>query len=286
MTSSEISPLKKALQSGAAGFGAMSVQVTALMWLRTTVNYQYRHGGTGRAALRRMYREGGVRRLYSGYAAAMLQAPLARFGDVASYTAVQQRLGDSCPVWQSTGLASLASASWRLGLMPLDSLKTSMQVHGGRAGLGVLRDKVRRSGPGVLFHGYLGTAGANMLGYYPWFFTFGWLDRQLPVPGEDAGVLAPLARHATMGLAASAASDTASNAARVLKTYRQTAPAPVGYAEAAQAIVRSEGWRGLLGRGLGTKLVSNGIQSATFAVAWKYFEKLFRQRDAAAAEQQ
>ncbi len=55
MTSSEISPLKKALQSGAAGFGAMSVQVTALMWLRTTVNYQYRHGGTGRAALRRMY---------------------------------------------------------------------------------------------------------------------------------------------------------------------------------------------------------------------------------------
>lgn len=277
--------IEHALRSGASGLAAMAAQVTGLMWLRTTINHQYRHGGTGLATLRALHREGGVPRLYRGYAAAMLQAPLSRFGDTACYTAAR-RWGDDregTPVWQTTAVASLGSSLWRLGLMPLDSLKTSMQVHG-KSGGAVLRQKIRVAGPGVLYHGYLGTAGATMLGYYPWFFTFGYLDRVLP-PADPERPVAGLCRHAGMGFGASLVSDTVSNAARVTKTYRQTHPTPISYADAARRMIASDGWRGWLGRGLRTKWAANGIQSATFAVAWKHLESRLSAGDESRREQ-
>ncbi len=73
---------KEALRGGVPGMLAMVGQVSTLMWLRTTVNYQYAHGGTSmRAALAALWKQGGVRRLYSGVSVALLQAPLSRFGD-------------------------------------------------------------------------------------------------------------------------------------------------------------------------------------------------------------
>jgi len=35
----------KAIKSGTAGASAMAVQVTSLMWMRTTMNYQFKNGG-------------------------------------------------------------------------------------------------------------------------------------------------------------------------------------------------------------------------------------------------
>ena len=37
-------------------------------------------------------------------------------------------------------------------------------------------------------------------------------------------------------------------------------------------IVAADGWQGLLCRGLGTRLIANALQSALFAVVWKYIE--------------
>jgi hypothetical protein len=39
------SMLVKAIKSGAAGATAMTIQVTSLMWMRTTMNYQFKNGG-------------------------------------------------------------------------------------------------------------------------------------------------------------------------------------------------------------------------------------------------
>ena len=82
---------KRALGGGAAGASAMFIQVSSLMWLRTTMNYQYRHGTTTTIALKHLYNEGGrgiwgIRRFYRGYAPAIAQGPLARFGDTAANT--------------------------------------------------------------------------------------------------------------------------------------------------------------------------------------------------------
>lgn len=48
----------------------------------------------------------------------------------------------------------------------------------------------------------------------------------------------------------------------------------VGYVTAAKRIVEAEGWRGLFGRGLGTRLITNGLQGLLFSVLWKLFADL------------
>ena len=54
----------RALGGGIPGAAAMGIQVGSLMWLRTTMNYQYRHGTTTTQAMRHLYKEGGIARFY------------------------------------------------------------------------------------------------------------------------------------------------------------------------------------------------------------------------------
>ena len=56
-----------------AGMAAMGIQVLSLMWLRTTVNYQYRHGSSMTTAFKTLYKDGGVVRFYRGLAPALFQ---------------------------------------------------------------------------------------------------------------------------------------------------------------------------------------------------------------------
>ena len=64
------SSFEKAFKGGVAGSCAMATQVCSLMWLRTTMNYQYRYGTTTSEALKKLYIEGGIRRFYRGIAPA------------------------------------------------------------------------------------------------------------------------------------------------------------------------------------------------------------------------
>lgn len=80
---------KRALGGGLPGMAAMTVQVVSLMWLRTTVNYQYRYGTSTREALKTLYKDGGVRRFYQGLAPALLQARIA-FGCMLLYSTLMQ----------------------------------------------------------------------------------------------------------------------------------------------------------------------------------------------------
>merc|ERR1712151_402812 len=76
-------------------------------------------------------------------------------------------------------------------------------------------------------------------------------------------------RNAVIGFASAAVSDTCSNSLRVLKTTRQTALEPIGYMESAKAIIDKEGYAGLFGRGLKTRILTNGIQGTLFTIGWK-----------------
>jgi hypothetical protein len=61
------------------------------------MNYQYRYGTTTRQAATTLYRDGGYRRYYSGLGAALVQAPVARFGDTAANVGIIALL-DSNPI--------------------------------------------------------------------------------------------------------------------------------------------------------------------------------------------
>ena len=269
--------LKRAMGGGLAGAAAMVVQVTTLMWIRTTMNYQYRYGmGTGEA-LRTLWAEGGVPRFYRGLLPALAQGPLSRFGDTAANIGALTLLDHypqtkDMPVAVKTIFASAAAASWRILLTPLDTVKTIMQVEG-KDGIAKLRAKARVNGPFVFYHGALGASAATFAGHYPWFATYNTLDAKIPVPQE---LTYRLMRNASIGFCASAISDTVSNSLRVLKTYRQTSTEAVSYGDAAREIIKQDGVAGLFGRGLKTRILANGMQGMMFSVMWKYFDSIIK----------
>ena len=273
VTSSQIleKAFKRALGGGVSGAFAGVMQVLLLMWLRTTMNYQYRNGGGTRDALQALYTEGGLPRFYRGVSFALVQTPLSRFGDTAANSGVLALLAASdLPVGVRTAIASAAASVWRIGLTPLDTVKTTLQVQGAD-GYAQVMAKVEREGAAVLFQGALANAAASFVGNYPWYLVFNSLNEALPLaPAEDLPL--KLCRSALLGISAACVSDTVSNSIRVLKTTRQTSAETIGYREAIERIVEQDGWAGLFGRGLGTRLVTNALQASLFTVVWKLGE--------------
>jgi hypothetical protein len=103
----------------------------------------------------------------------LLQGPLSRFGDTAANTGVltlldHLELTRELPVGVKTIAASGSAALFRIFLMPIDTVKTTMQVTGK---FGAVVDKVKLGGPIVLYNGSLAAASATFVGHYPWFFT-------------------------------------------------------------------------------------------------------------------
>lgn len=270
---------KKALGGGKAGASAAVVQVLSLMWLRTSMNYQYRYGGNLSESLQKLWQEGGIRRLYQGLPFAIVQGPLTRFGDTAANVGVLALL-EALPLTQDlplplkTGCGSLAAGAWRIVLMPLDASKTALQVQG-EDGLNQLLERVKVAGPGSLYKGALAQAAATAAGHFPWFLTYNFLNAELPVVQDD--LFLSLVRAASVGMAASCVSDCVSNSFRVIKTTKQTSQlseiGDLSYPEVVSMIVEKDGWAGLLGRGLQTRLLTNAIQGAAFSVLWKYFQQ-------------
>jgi len=263
------------IKAGIAGAGAMSIQVGALMWMRTTVNYQYRTGNNMMTSFKNLYREGGVRRFYRGVGPALIQAPLSRFGDTATNAAVISFLEPyDLPIWLKTAAASVGAAMWRLNLMPIDTLKTTMQVEG-KQGVALLKNKFRESGIRVLYNGAGATFAATWVGHYPWFVTYNTLDNYLPKYDPSTDHLSyKFGRSAVIGFSASLISDTSSNAIRVCKTFKQTYAKQISYPQIVRKIVTEGSVSDLLFRGLKTKLISNGIQGMLFTVIWKQMKEI------------
>lgn len=206
---------QKALGGGLGGAVAGACQVLALMWLRTVMNYQYRHGGSLRNALSILYSQGGIGRFYQGVSFALVQTPLSRFGDTSANIGMLTLfalVAPAVPLSVRTACGSAAAAFWRLLITPLDTCKTTMQVEGKHAYELLLR-KVHSDGVGILWNGAIANAVANFVGSYPWFLTFNMLDEVLPQP-EHRAIAMRLLRSAFMGCVATGVSDVVSNSAR------------------------------------------------------------------------
>ena len=259
------------------------------MWLRTSMNYQYRYGGNLTSSLQTLWNEGGIPRLYQGLPFAIVQGPLTRFGDTAANVGILALLEttpetQALPLPVKTALGSAMAGLWRIILMPVDSSKTVMQVEGAD-GLKNLWSLVRTDGPSVLYQGALASAAATAAGHFPWYLTYNYLNDILPQVASSEDLLLSLGRSAVMGFGASCVSDTVSNSLRVIKTTKQTARLggskdgegasnkEISYPEVVKIILEQDGVVGLFGRGLQTRLITNSIQGAVFSVLWRYFQQ-------------
>lgn len=265
--------LGKAWTGGQAGAGATMIQVLSTMWLHTAMNYQYRYGGSLGSALKTLTDEGGIYRLYQGLPFALVEEPLERFGITAANVGVLALL-DAIPstaglsISIKTAVVSICAGAWRILIMPVDTTKVALQVRGPR-GFKWLRLNVLKKGPGPLFRGAITTAVSTAVGSWPWLMTYNSLDAALPIPGEGR-VLLSLLRSAFLGLSASCACGIVTNSLKVVKTTQQTTD--LSFQEAVKMVVEADGIKGLFGRGLKTRLLTNGIEGCIFSVFWRYFQ--------------
>ena len=255
-------------------------------------------------AISTLWKEGGVGRFYKGVGFAIIQNPLSRFGDTAANTgvlAVMDVYFPDAPVAVKTALASVGGATWRILLTPVDTFKTTLQVQGNTA-FNLLRQKVATNGigqartslarsrlflvtsrlrrlafpPFQLYSGAIANFTANWVGNYPWFVTFNYLQGVVPKQTETKK---KLVRNAAIGIASSCVSDTVSNSLRVIKTVKQTnVDAKASYVDVVKAVLAKDGLKGLFGRGLQTRLITNICQSMVFSVAWKAIEEELTRR--------
>ena len=158
----------------------MAIQVSSLMWMRTTMNYQFKHGGSFGPTIRTLYGEGGVVRFYRGIVPALVIGPISRFGDTAANmlaTTLSESTPSlkSLPIFMQTSLGSVLAGLWRLTTLPVDAWKTSKQVYG-TEGLKVLAAKFKTHGVSAYYQGGVASALATMVGHYPWFLTNNYLE--------------------------------------------------------------------------------------------------------------
>jgi hypothetical protein len=271
---------RRAGEGGLAGAAAMAINVCSLMWIRTAINYQYRYGTSTTQAFKTLYADGGIPRFYRGLLPALLQGPLSRFGDTAANTGMLTLLDafestEKLPVAVKTVSASVAAGLFRILLMPIDTFKTTMQVEG-KDGIKKLMAKFRTSGPSTFFQGALASAAATFVGHYPWFFVYNYLSSVLPKYDDTPR---KLGRSALIGFCSSAVSDCCSNSIRVIKVYKQSNAEKISYPEALRRVLAEDGVMGLLGRGLQTKIIANGLQGLMFSVLWKLIDEQFFKKD-------
>ena len=228
----------------------MFVNVGSLMWLRTTVNYQYRYGTSTSTAFKKLYRDGGIRRFYHGVGPALIQGPLSRFGDTAANAGIMALMDSNentknlSPMIK-TAAASITAASWRIFLMPIENIKITLQVEG-KDGIKKFKTKVGKVGPRAFYHGGLAAASATAVGHYPWFATYNSLQHYIPKPDQDE-TFKKFGRNAFIGFVSSAVSDTTSNSIRVIKVYKQANSTNLSYLQCAKEVVKADGILGLFG---------------------------------------
>ena len=125
-------------------------------------------------------------------------------------------------------------------------------------------------GPSALYSGSFAAASVTFVGHYPWFTTYNFLSENIP---KQESQIKELARRALIGFCCSAVSDTCSNSIRVVKVYKQSYPEQISYGKVVSNVLQESGVRGLLFRGLETKILSNGLQGILFSILWKHFEE-------------
>lgn len=259
-----------AVKAGFPGAAAAAAQSASFMWISTVAAFQYRSGSCMSEAFRTLYAQGGISRFYSGLFPTVMHVTLCRFGDTtANVMAMNHVPSESIPL--KTAIASVIAAGWRAILLPLETVRSNLQVKGPISGRLALHQRLSTVGLAGMYSGATASFSAGLLGHFPFFCTVNVLSNAVPLSG-DASTAQKISRNGGMGFLASMCSDVVTNGFKIVATNKQTSRKPMSYYETAQKIISRDGLFALVTRGLKTRMIGNGLQGATFVLLWKEIE--------------
>ena len=256
------------IKSSLAGSTAGIIQLTSLFWLKTLTKHQYRHGTSLPVSFLQLYKEKDILRFYRGFTPNLLKVSLGKFGDAALYTYFHQSdFNYLSNEWRTTYIA-FTSSFIKFNLMPLDTYTNMYQVRG-KEGVNVMKQKIKKNGMKVLYNGSTAYFLSNFIGNASWFYTLDFLNSKFYKCYHKKD---DTKKNMIIGFGCSTISDLLTNPIRILKTYKQSNKENITYLQALKEIKESKGLVNFYFRGLGTKLILNGLNSGLFLVLWKKFE--------------
>ena len=260
---------KSSTKAFKTGFAGGALQVSALLWLRTANNYQYKHGTTLSNTMKTLYSQGGILRFYRGYIPSLFLGSSIKFGEINAYYYSKQ-----CNFNELEKLVFISSISSFLKLMfvPIDTLDIFLQVEG-KKGIQSLKNKVNNKGVRVLYYGLTPWITSNFISTFCWYNIHNYLDDKFKDKCKEG--LEFNIKNGVIGLSASVVSDTITNPLRILKIYKQSNTNEVSYTETYKNIIKTRGPSELFLRGLKTRLMIHGLQNVFFVLVWKNLEKVF-----------
>ena len=126
---------------------------------------------------------------YRGVSFALINAPLSRFGDTAANMTALTCLEDSSlNKAQKTFVGSLGAGLWRLTVIPVDAFKSHLQVHG-KDGMKILKGKIKTNGFKTLYNGSSAAFSGTVVGHFPWFYTYNYLQENAPYKNTDSSII-------------------------------------------------------------------------------------------------
>eukprot|EP00045_Choanoeca_perplexa_P011049 m.115492 g.115492 ORF g.115492 m.115492 type:complete len:280 (-) comp15495_c0_seq2:2105-2944(-) len=263
-------------REGLCSAQAMVFNILALMWLQTVLNYQYRHSISAKAAIKELYKEGGIPRFYHGLPVALIQGPLSRGVSAAANFAtlalmLQYPSTANLPTVVVTAVSSLGVALFRLLHYPLDTLKTMSQVEGEDA-IAALRNKIRHHGYRALWHGASFGVLCNVVHHTVWFSCFNHL-RAIVVPLGLSTLHVGFA-NLLIGALAAVVTDVVSNPLSVVQVYKQSHTKATSYRQIVSTLVAENGYSSLFTSGLSTRIWIDLLSSAVFTALWRWLADL------------
>jgi len=258
--------LKSSLASSSAGI----IQLSSLFWLKTIIKHQYRYGMSPLVSFKQLSMDKDKFRFYRGYTPNLIKTVFGKFGDAAFYNYFHREEFNSLSNIERSSYISFASSFLKFNLMPLDTYTNMYQVRGNKGKI-IMKEKLGKDGIKVLYNGSGAYLLSNLLGNTSWFFTMDYLNNiyyEKDIKKND------IKKNLGIGFASSTVSDLITNPIRILKTYKQSNKENISYNTALKEIINSKGLFNLYYRGLPTKILLNGFNSAIFLVLWKKFENI------------
>lgn len=175
------------------------------------------------------------------------------------------------PIFVQTAFGSVIGGLWRALILPINTWKTSKQVHG-KDGLKILLGKTKTYGVSAFYQGGAAEILSTSLSHYSWFVIHNYLELLLPKYSYKDEFSNAVLRSAVVGFLSTLGTDLVVNSFRVVKTFKQTANENLSYGQVFSQIIEKDGVSGIFLRGLLTKIIMNSIQGITFTVSWKFME--------------
>ena len=154
-------------------------------------------------------------------------------------------------------------------MMPLDNIDYMLQTNGKEA-YEIMKTKIKNNGFRVLYYGSSASMINNIIGYFGWFYTYSFLEKENNYRNRYPNVYS-----SGEGIISTVVSDTLTNPIRFLKIYKQTYPEKICYKDAFKQIINQYGVINFATRGLSTRLLMHGIQNSLFVILWKKFDNHF-----------